>query len=67
MDDAPTLMMTLLNSRAADDGIASYDLVRDALIEGRNSALGPEFDPHTAVFLSHVIWWLSILKEQIDE
>ena len=60
--------ISLLNSKAADDGIESYERVRQALISARNKALGPEvFDPEAAVFLSHIIWWLSALGEQIDD
>jgi len=56
----------LLNAKAAGDGIDTYDAVRDGVIALRNQLLTRgTFD--AAVLLSHLIWWLSVLKEQIDD
>lgn len=57
--------MDALNEKAADDGIESFELIRAAVIEARNTRLSTN-DFETAVLLTHVTWWLSVLQEEVE-
>jgi hypothetical protein len=58
--------MKLMLDKAAADGIDTYPVVRQGLIERRNGALdAADFD--TAVLLSHAIWWMTIMGDQLDQ